>query len=206
MTTAQRDRAIQIAIGRDLIRAHVLVANLVNYPEAACPQIGREGTTRTLTFGCRARGYDLAGRIVSTNERPPGGPAPTEPSEVRYQGFTAIGGDPSFAPDLALDGLLGADGHAIYTSDLADMPIKVDARWTRGPVLGDDESATAGSLLDIPGIGTAEIMGVWSATPFRGTIELHGRDVLVVHLDEVGDDFCAPVTIDGAPAGTHCWP
>lgn len=205
----QKQRALAAGLGGDAMFGMVTASFLgLIPPESTCPRVTAAGNKLTATFGCTDDdGTRLDGSIVAVNVPSflGGGNDPSQPIVVTFDGYRSSGGPPEDA--FAFDGTITTrpDGamEVALTVSLGGLEVATDATFRTG----DRTTADAGSTIDLTGLGSAEIKGAWDADDENpaGALELHGADVLKIDFDRVVD-FCAPLTVDGAPAGQICNP
>lgn len=202
---AQKQRALTAAAGGDAAMG-MLIAGFLEFvpPGSTCPRVTRTGDTLTATTGCTDdEGNQLAGRIIARNLGEESDP--TRPLEVSFEGYRVQGA--TALADLALDGTLivRPDGSqtASLTASLLGLEVSTEATWR--PAGDVQQTADAGSTIEITGLGLAEIAGRWSmdADAPSGALALHGADVLQADFD-LAAGGCVPLTVDGKPAGKLC--
>lgn len=169
---------------------------------SGCPQKTPAADTTTVTTDCtRADGTQLSGMIVYKNWTEDD---PTGPVEARYTDFRMVSGADDI---LALNGTVTFPTEDTMIASLTELSEGLETTTEATWRLGTDGKLTAdaGSTVELTGLGIAEIAGSWSLDldlP-AGTLSLQGADLLVVDFDHPVNG-CAPMTVDGNPAGEVC--
>jgi hypothetical protein len=208
----QKERMIIAASGVEGTLAYfAATAAMSTGPDTTCPRVERTGSDVTVTGGCTDdSGTRLTGSFTGKNVPSlfGGGNDPTRPVELAFDGWSTRLTDDSSAAndDWAFDGTLTMHPDRRMVADLAvtlgGMQTRTRATWRPS---GELTTADAGSTVELTGFGSAELAGSWrvSNDAPAGAIELHAADVLRVDLAATVDG-CAPMTVDGAPAGQLC--
>jgi len=206
----QKERAIIAGAGMDAGLALFLGSAYGSAPTTStCPRVARSGDTVTVTTGCTSSSGDkLSGSVIAKNPPPflgGGTYDPAQPSVVTFEGFR-IDDSSDDNEDFALDGQVTLATTGAMTADLivtmAGLEVRSAGTWTR---TADRSSASAGSTIELTGLGEAEIQGAWNMDSDApgGAIELHGVDVLRADFDRIAAG-CAPLTVDGVASGQIC--
>lgn len=183
---------------------------------AACPSVEHSGADTTVTGGCASADGTKYTGTVSIENAPlgstSGGYDPTMPTVVTFDGF---GIDDGTSPIL-LDGEVELARGSIITqldATYGGIHARGDMTYTFDPVT-QDTIASAGSTIDVDGVGSADVSGTWSfasedqngnVVPAHGSISLAGAETLVVDLAQQSASGCYATTIDGN-AGTWVCP
>jgi len=206
-TDAERARAVHAAMGNDGMRAAALAKRFIDgrFDASTCPARQTDGDVVTITGGCvHDSGWHLDGAAVITKHG----------KEAMSIHFADLRGSDDQGSSFGYDGTVEyaetAGGAIRIVSHLSsDVP-------GSGRVISDlevtcDETSEChtadGGTIELPGLGTAEVVAAWSRNPgdgpaYRGSMELLGADILHVDLAVVDEDDCAPGT--GKPTGGVC--
>lgn len=210
LSAEQRAQAIQAAVGGAAVMPYfvVFVADIDSQDASACPAREEDGDRIEYTGGCAATdGTEYSGRMVTRN-------VPTFAAEGDPDKAMSIEMDEFGVDDVIYDGTLHqstplpANGERYtmdlhYTIDAASGAL--DLEQNADCVMHEDGArCEMGGFMSLPD-GSFAIDGDMSlGDDPSGWLELRGVDTLRIDFDAAANG-CAPVTIDGEPAGEYCF-
>jgi hypothetical protein len=197
-TDTQIDRAVVAVTGGDLFMATFMAVIYEHTPAGQCPSVTQDAQGRAhVQGGCTTSdGTQLTGAAIIDNVPDASGKNadPTRPGTLQFEQLTIT----QAAGTTSFDGTLELDGNgAIASLDVGfggivahdDFSYHCDTQCTYD----------AGSMLDVDGIGTADVSGTFTLTsPQQVMLTLRGAD----ELDLQDRNGC--VAYSGAATGMLC--